>query len=324
MKVQLSPKEWQQISEYLDDQLSPKDKNRLEERIRVSPDLRSGLEELRHTRLVLRSVPQRKVPHNFTLTPEMVRPRSISRLFPVLSFSSALATILMVVTLVLKLLPAASSSSAVALQNPAAPAAPAAAPYTSNAAQNNATAETQTSPTAEIIIWGQQPNTMLANNSQRVAASAVPQTNPSSPGAAPLLAPGAVESQPATTEPAQAPALAPAPEVSSPPVASGAGTTQPNAQVLAVPTNTGPTSASPVNPKRASPILGIPAHNDQGKIITEATTQPSATEPAAPQPASSQPQAQSFPAWILLEAALAVIAVATGLGAYSLWRKAKM
>jgi anti-sigma factor RsiW len=100
MKAQLSPKDWQQISEYLDDQLTPKEKNRLEERIRVRPELRNGLEELRHTRLVLRSVPKRRAPHNFTLTPEMVRPRSISRLFPVLSFSSALATILIVVTLV--------------------------------------------------------------------------------------------------------------------------------------------------------------------------------------------------------------------------------
>ncbi|HMD89451.1 MAG TPA: hypothetical protein VKF38_09840 [Anaerolineaceae bacterium] len=323
MKVQLSPKEWQQISEYLDDQLPPKDKNQLEDRIRLSPDLRAGLEELRQTRLVLRSVPQRKAPHNFTLTPEMVRPRSISRLFPVLSFSSALATILIVVTLVLKLLPSASSSSALSAQNQAAPAAPA-APFTSMAAQNNATVETQTSPTAEIVIWGQQPNTLLANNSQRVGAGAVPQTNPSAPTTAPLLAPGAIESQPATAEPAQAPALAPAPDLSSPPVAPAAGATEPNAQVLAVPTNPVPISAAPVNPKRASPILGIPAHNDQGKIITEATPQPSDTEPATSQPAESQPQAQSFPSWILLEAALAVIAIATGLGAYSLWRKAKM
>ena len=131
MKAQLSPKEWQQISEYLDDQLSPKEKNRLEERFRLRPDLQEGLEELRHTRLVLRSVPKRRVPHNFTLTPEMVRPRSISRLFPVLSFSSALATILIIVTLALRLLPAISSSSAPEMQSlsaPAAPAAPVAAP----------------------------------------------------------------------------------------------------------------------------------------------------------------------------------------------------
>jgi hypothetical protein len=325
MKAQLSPKEWQQISEYLDDQLSPKEKNRLEERFHLRPDLQEGLEELRHTRLVLRSVPKRRVPHNFTLTPEMVRPRSISRLFPVLSFSSALATILVIVTLAFRLLPAVSSSSAPAMQSlsaPAAPAAPLAAPFNSLAVQGTSVSP-PTSGTPEIITWGQQPDTLLSNNAQELGGGAVQPANPAI-GSAPLLAPGAIQSQP--TQPAslpappQAPALAPAaPALSNPPAATNPQAPQRNAQVL-----TASTPAAPVTFKSASPILGIPARSDRGKIISAATPEPSIAEAASPQPEASQPVSQPFLGWILLEVGLAVIAVVTGLAAYSLWRRSKM
>jgi len=324
MKVQLSPKDWQQISEYLDDQLSPKEKDRLEQRIRVRPELNQGLEELRHTRLVLRNVPKRKAPHNFTLTPEMVRPRSISRLFPVLSFSSALATILVVITLVFRLLPAASSSSAPAVQSLAAPAAPpaAAAPFTSNAAQDKA-AGIQTSPTPEIITWGQQPDTMSAKSAFGLGGGPGSQASPSGLGAAPLVAPGINPSQSSTAvAPLQAPEPA-SPAISSPLATPEPGLTQPNVQALVVPTNPVSTSSAAATLKRSSPILGIPARSAQGKIQTPSAAEPSTAEAASPQPAASPPAAQSFPNWILLEAALAVIAVVTGLAAYSLWRKSR-
>jgi hypothetical protein len=311
MKVQLSPKDWQQISEYLDDQLTPKEKNRLEERIRIRPELRDGLEELRHTRLVLRSVPKRRAPHNFTLTPEMVRPRSLSHLFPVLSFSSALATIFIVVTLVFRLLSGASPSSAAEVQRLAAPAVPA-VPVTSSAAQNRSVGA-QTSPTPEIITWGQPTNKLFANNVQGLGGGVSEQTSPSE-GAAPLVAPGVIEAQPSQ----EAHPQAPVPEVSNPLATPEPGLTQPDTQALAVPTNEVSTPAAAATLRGSSPILGIPAHSDQGKIIS-GPTEPSVAEAVAP-----QPTAQSFPYWILLEVALAVIAVATGLAAYSLWRKAKM
>jgi hypothetical protein len=318
MKAQLSPKEWQQISEYLDDQLSPKEKDQLEERFRLRPDLQKGLEELRHTRLVLRSVPKRRVPHNFTLTPEMVRPRSISRLFPVLSFSSALATILIVVTLALRLVPAISSSSAPEMQSqsaPAAPAAPLAAPFNSLAVQDTSVSP-QTSGTPEIITWGQQPDTLLANNAQVLGGGAVQQANPAV-GEAPLLAPGAIQSQP--TQPASLPASQQAPALAPAPAASNPAAPQRNAQALTV-----STPAAPVTFKSASPILGIPARSDQNKILSAATPEPSVAQAASPQPAALQPAVQPFPGWILLEVGLAVIAVVTGFAAYSLWRRSKM
>ena len=315
MKAHLSPKDWQQISEYLDDQLTPKEKSRLEERIRIRPELSDGLEELRHTRLVLRSVPKRRVPHNFILTPEMVRPRSLSRLFPVLSFSSALATVLIIVTLVIRLLPGSASSSAAEVERlaaPALPAAPAAAPFTSSATQDNL-AGTQTSPMPEIIIWGQSQNNLVTNNVQGAGARTGGQTSPPM-SAAPLISPGGIQASPSQ----EAPAQAPVPEVSSPPVPLAPGLAQPEAQALAVPTNEVSMPAAAAL-KGSSPILGIPARNDQGKIISAPTAELSGVEAVA-----SHPVAQSFQYWILLEVALVVIALASGLAAYSLWRNAKM
>jgi len=68
MKTQLSPQDWQQLSAYLDGQLSITEKERLETRLHTQTSLLDGLEEIRQTRAVLRSVPRRKVPHNFILT----------------------------------------------------------------------------------------------------------------------------------------------------------------------------------------------------------------------------------------------------------------
>jgi hypothetical protein len=105
---QLSSQDWQLLSEYLDGQLSSREKNRLEQRIERQPELRSGLEELRRTRQTLRSVRMQRVPRSFTLTPAMVqqpRPNPLLRLVPVLNFASALAGVAVVITLLVGLLP---------------------------------------------------------------------------------------------------------------------------------------------------------------------------------------------------------------------------
>jgi hypothetical protein len=81
--------------------MKPKDRVRLESRLKESPELRSAFEELRRTRAVLRSQRPLRAPRNFTLTPEMagvrlgVRPgaRPINSSYPVLRLASVLATI---------------------------------------------------------------------------------------------------------------------------------------------------------------------------------------------------------------------------------------
>ncbi|MCU0484699.1 MAG: hypothetical protein MUC85_01185 [Anaerolineales bacterium] len=70
----------------------------METRLAQELDLREELNELRRMRAVLRSLPRSRSPRNFTLTPEMAgqRQRKPARLYPVMGFASALASLLFV------------------------------------------------------------------------------------------------------------------------------------------------------------------------------------------------------------------------------------
>jgi anti-sigma factor RsiW len=90
----------EQLSAYLDGQLSQSMRTRLEIRIQSDPAFAAALEELRQTCALLRRTPQRRAPHNFTLTPRMVGIRPpVPRLVPVLSWASAVAMLLFIFTL---------------------------------------------------------------------------------------------------------------------------------------------------------------------------------------------------------------------------------
>jgi hypothetical protein len=98
-KSQLNRHEWLLLSAYLDGELSNREKRQVEEWLQNDPASRTALEGLRRTRQVLRHAPQKPVPHNFTLTPDMLRKPllpSFSRMF---SYSAALAGILLVAVL---------------------------------------------------------------------------------------------------------------------------------------------------------------------------------------------------------------------------------
>ncbi|MFQ5617144.1 MAG: hypothetical protein ACE5GO_11895 [Anaerolineales bacterium] len=77
MNTQLSPKDWDALSAYLDNALSDRERKRLEARLRARADLRAALDELQQTRLVLRSAPRLRVPRNFTLTPAIAGLRPV-------------------------------------------------------------------------------------------------------------------------------------------------------------------------------------------------------------------------------------------------------
>lgn len=103
MTRQISPREWEALSAYLDRELSPREQAKLESSLERFPELRSALEDLRRTRLILRSQPLLRAPRNFTLTPEMVgqkRPAPVSRAYPFFRFASAFAAILLVFVLI--------------------------------------------------------------------------------------------------------------------------------------------------------------------------------------------------------------------------------
>ena len=85
----------EQLSAYLDNHLSQADRQRLETRLKTEPELRGLLSDLSQSRSLLRSLPARKAPRNFRLTPEMagIRP-PIPRAFPMFRLASTLAAVL--------------------------------------------------------------------------------------------------------------------------------------------------------------------------------------------------------------------------------------
>ncbi|HXF83753.1 MAG TPA: zf-HC2 domain-containing protein [Anaerolineales bacterium] len=83
------------LSAYLDGELEPSDSARLEARLKSDPELASVMNDLRATRALLRKLPQRRAPRNFTLTRKMVGQNPpLPRLYPVFRLATALAMLL--------------------------------------------------------------------------------------------------------------------------------------------------------------------------------------------------------------------------------------
>ena len=84
------------LSAYLDGELKPSDSAKLEARLKTEPELASVLHDLRATRTLLRKLPQRRAPRNFTLTRKMVGQNPpLPRAYPMFRFTTALATLLL-------------------------------------------------------------------------------------------------------------------------------------------------------------------------------------------------------------------------------------
>ncbi len=199
------------LSAYLDGQLDSNESARLESRLKSDESLRTVLDDLREARGILRQLPQRRAPRNFTLTPQMagVKPPA-PRAYPAFRLATVLATLLFLTTFlangVIGLSPAAthlaaapasgfgmggggsgggsSSESAPATQAPAM-----AAPAATEAAQ----------PFAAQSLAG-TPTPSVANDNSRITALAT-QTSE--------LAPKAAVPAPFSAAPAQVPPEAP-------------------------------------------------------------------------------------------------------------------
>lgn len=87
------------LSSYLDGQLKPSDSARLEERLKTERELVSVMDDLRAARNLLRQLPQRRAPRNFTLTRKMVGQNPpMPRAYPIFRFATTLATLLLFFT----------------------------------------------------------------------------------------------------------------------------------------------------------------------------------------------------------------------------------
>jgi anti-sigma factor RsiW len=87
------------LSSYLDGQLSPSESARLEARLSSDTELASAFNDLRAARGILRKLPARKAPRNFTLTRQMVGLKPpLPRSYSFFRFSTAFATVLFALT----------------------------------------------------------------------------------------------------------------------------------------------------------------------------------------------------------------------------------
>ena len=88
------------LSAFLDDQITGKERFKLEKRLNSDRELSSALEELRESRAVLHRIPLRHAPRNFTLTPKMVGMKPpVPRSVPLLSWASGIAMLIFFATL---------------------------------------------------------------------------------------------------------------------------------------------------------------------------------------------------------------------------------
>jgi len=111
------------LSAYLDGQLSRNETRRLETRLKSDADLRSALDDLRRTRELIHRLPHHRSPRNFTLTPNMVRLRPpLPRLYPIFRFAASIAALLLIFTF-------AANFAAPMVALPMLAKAPAALPY---------------------------------------------------------------------------------------------------------------------------------------------------------------------------------------------------
>ena len=144
MNVNVTPDDWEMLSAYLDNQLPPSEKLEIERQLDQRSELRQTYQELRQLKFAFKSLPSKKAPRNYTISPiEKKEKTPIFRLLvPAFGFSSAVAAILLAISIFFQLSPSGNMIS----QAPE-PALMAAEP---EALQNGTEPDTQ----PQIITWG--------------------------------------------------------------------------------------------------------------------------------------------------------------------------
>lgn len=101
------------LSAYLDGELKTSDSTKLEARLKTDPELASVLNDLRAARTLLRKLPSRKAPRNFTLTRKMAGQNPpLPRTYPAFRFVTTIATLLFFFTFGLNFIGAQMASPA--------------------------------------------------------------------------------------------------------------------------------------------------------------------------------------------------------------------
>jgi hypothetical protein len=240
MNAPIHSNDWEMLSAYLDGQMTESEQRRVRDLLARSDELRAGLEELRRTRAVLRAAPRRRVPHNFTLTPAMARkarPRFWWGWAPSFGVASALATVVLGLTLFFQLSPAGTRALSL----------PAAAPL-------NTPGQSAQESAPPIIIW----NGNARGNAFEGAGAG--------PGTAPLHAPD----QPAVTTALATDPTAPADAAPRTAIVQPTETPLPG-QALKSASQPTPNAEAATS---SGPILGVASTEDRGKMFVPTLANP--------------------------------------------------
>jgi hypothetical protein len=111
MMTRLSFHDVKLLSAYLDGELRQAECARLKARLQSDAVLAGMLDELHQSRHLLQQTPRRRAPRSFVLTPKMAGIRApIPRAVPVLSWASAISTLILLVTFAGSMLPRMASA----------------------------------------------------------------------------------------------------------------------------------------------------------------------------------------------------------------------
>lgn len=290
MKEQLNSRDLILLSAYLDGELDPRDKARVEALLHSNPEAKETYDSLKKTRAVLRNAPLRKAPRNFTLSAATVQqPRRPLVLIPALRFSSVLATLVAVWMFVSQLLPGMATRPMTASE----PVMESQAITETETMRIMAVPET-TQQTPPVVYWGGPPPPATGMGGGGGMAL----------DCADAFCGGAAEYPPADgrgggieeTFKAQ----------SMPESSSG------NIQLNPI-----PTQVEPLPLEGSGPVLGVRPPEEQGKTLFTPDLSP-ATLPPAPQ--SEQERGMNPPAW-LAGAGFAILAIGLWLLSILLKRK---
>ena len=98
-------KDWLLLSTCIDGELTAREQKRLERMVRARPELQEEIDQLKQTCALIRSLPRRQAPRNFTLTPDMATARRPARLLPVLSVMSAVTALVALALILVQFTP---------------------------------------------------------------------------------------------------------------------------------------------------------------------------------------------------------------------------
>ena len=300
MRVNERSKIWSDLSAYLDGELTGREKAALEQRLQKDAQLRSELNQMKATRAMLRSLPRRKVPHDFSLTPEMAKAAQKNTWWPMFGYASLASALVAIVLLVVQILPGTMFTQGV-LQ--------AAKPEAGMAAES-VMANDQAAASPEVIFWGglQQYAPMIAAEGKGGAGGVgggalditaiQPYAQPEAPAAESAALPQATEA-PVMGLMQEQPTASPEAEA----FAKDSGSPTQESQPAEL-------QAYAVQQQASGPILGVRPSEEANAITVPSTTE-----------AETAPQAvvrriPSYLAFIFLS-----LAAITGVFAFLFWRK---